>query len=728
MVSDITGIGVATPFAECSSGRPVTARMKGNAAMKNRKKYFLLFLTSAAALLAIASVLVFTVKNRENIADNNRQYLIDNTGQMALLVNDSLGHGLKNIQMLSDLAGEWLASSHNGVAALQRILRNSLFDFIEFTDRDGKNHNITGGISEAGDRRYYLDAMRGNSGMELIFHSRATNETLLVFYAPAYSQGEIIGSLTGIYKERNQLDGLLTMDVFGYRAESYLCREDGTIIASNQHIDTRAQISIETVLGPRLPEGTPAGSLIYRGETAVIPLKGNETGACIMGLADSDWYVIQIFPEQATEMRVSRANQIGINSAIFLSSVLTALLILTYLILNGSMRETRQALEKAEVASKAKTDFLFSMSHDIRTPMNAIIGFARLLKKEQACLTARGREYVGRIEDASRMLLSIINNVLEMSQIEGGKAVLEETVCSAEEMIASACAQLLPEMRAKRITLATRVEVEHPFVWCDRAKLQEICLNILNNACTYTPEGGNISVRLTEIPPAREGRAWFRTEIEDTGIGIAGDFLPHVFEPFSRAQDTTHSKIAGTGLGLPIAKRLAELMGGSIEVESEQGTGTRVTVLLPHRIAAEPDGRETKTLEQAPARFSGKRLLLVEDNDFNAEVAADLLSEMGFEVERAQDGAVCVAMMERAAAGYYDLILMDTQMPNMNGYQAAETIRRMEDPSKAGTPIVAMTANTFEDDKKNAYAAGMNAHLAKPVDIPMLVKTLAEFL
>ena len=327
--------------------------------------------------------------------------------------------------------------------------------------------------------------------------------------------------------------------------------------------------------------------------------------------------------------------------------------------------------------------------------MNAIIGFARLLKKEQACLTARGREYVGRIEDASRMLLSIINNVLEMSQIEGGKAVLEETVCSAEEMIASACAQLL---------------------------------NILNNACTYTPEGGNISVRLTEIPPAREGRAWFRTEIEDTGIGIAGDFLPHVFEPFSRAQDTTHSKIAGTGLGLPIAKRLAELMGGSIEVESEQGTGTRVTVLLPHRIAAEPDGRETKTLEQAPARFSGKRLLLVEDNDFNAEVAADLLSEMGFEVERAQDGAVCVAMMERAAAGYYDLILMDTQMPNMNGYQAAETIRRMEDPSKAGTPIVAMTANTFEDDKKNAYAAGMNAHLAKPVDIPMLVKTLAEFL
>lgn len=701
--------------------------MMETAAMKNRRKYFLLALTSAAALLAVLSILAFTLKNRENIADNNRQYLIDNTAQMALLVNDSLGHGLKNIQMLSTLAGEWLASPESGVAALQRILTNFLFDFIEFTDREGKNHNITGGISEAGDRRYYLDAMRGNSGMELIFHSRATNETLLVFYAPVYHRGEILGSLTGIYKERNQLSGLLTMDVFGYPAEAYLCREDGIIIASNQHIDTRAEISIEKVLGPRLLKGTPADSLIYAGKTAVIPLAGNETGACIMGLADSDWYVIQIFPQQATEMMVSRANQIGINSAIFLTVVLMALLILTYVILNGSIRETQKALEQAEAASRAKTDFLFSMSHDIRTPMNAIIGFLRLLKNERGC-SARGKEYLGKIGDASRLLLSIINNVLEMSQIAGGKAVLEETVWSAQQMVAAACAQLLPTMKEKRLQLETGVEVEHPFVWCDGAKIREIYLNILNNACTYTPEGGRISVRLTELPSEREGYAWFRTEIEDTGIGMAADFLPHVFEPFARAQDTTHSKIVGTGLGLPIAKRLAELMGGSIRAASEQGTGTRITILLPHRIASETDGCDERSVEQAPAGFSGKRLLLVEDNDFNAEFAADLLSGMGFAVERAQDGAICVAMMERAAAGYYDLILMDTQMPNMDGYQAAEAIRAMNDPLKASTPIVAMTANTFEEDKKNAYAAGMNAHLAKPVDVQKLVKTLAEFL
>lgn len=695
--------------------------------MKNWKKYFLLVLTIAAAILAIISVVVFTLKNRENTATNNRQYLIDNTSQMAILVNDSLLHGLKNIQVLSNLTGERLASPESGVAALQRILKNSIFDFIEFTDKEGRNHNITGGISEAGDRQYYLDAMRGNSGMEVIFHSRATNETLLVFYAPAYNQGEIIGSLTGIYKERNQLDGLLTMDVFGYRAEAYLCREDGIIIASNQHIDTRAEISIEAILGPRLSKGTPADSLIYNGKTAVIPLAKNETGACIMGLADSDWYIIQIFPEQATAMMVSKANQIGINSVVFLTSVLGALLLLTYLILNGSMIEAQKALEKAEIASKAKTDFLFSMSHDIRTPMNAIIGFLRLLKKEQA-YPARGRAYLRKIEDASQILLAIINNVLEMSQIEGGKTVLEETVWSAEQMIESSYAQLLPEMKSKRITFEKTVAVKHPFVWCDRAKIQEIYLNILNNACKYTPEGGKAAIRLTEIPSEREGYACFKTEIEDNGIGIAREFMPHLFEPFSRAQDTTHSKIAGTGLGLSIAKRLIELMGGSVEAESEPGTGTRITIILPHRIASETDSCDEKTVEQTPSGLSGKRILLVEDNDFNAEFAADLLSEMGFEVERAQDGAICVAMIERAAAGYYDLILMDTQMPNMNGYQAAEAIRKMDDPLKAGTPIVAMTANTFEEDKKNAYAAGMNAHLAKPVDIPKLMKTLTELL
>lgn len=272
------------------------------------------------------------------------------------------------------------------------------------------------------------------------------------------------------------------------------------------------------------------------------------------------------------------------------------------------------------------------------------------------------------------------------------------------------------------------MEVRHPFIWCDMPKLQEVYLNILNNANKYTPAGGKVSMRLTEIPSDQEGIAFFKTEIEDNGIGIAEEFMPHLFEAFSREQDTTHSKIAGTGLGMTIVKRLTELMGGTVTVESEGGKGTKVTVIMPHRIASETDIRSGETREKTLADFSGKRILIAEDNDLNAEIATELLTEMGFRTEWAQDGDICVSMMEQAEGGYYDLILMDIQMPNMNGYQAAEAIRKMDDPSKAGIPIIAMTANAFMEDKKNAYAAGIDAHLAKPVDIQKMIETLADYL
>lgn len=692
-----------------------------------KKTTVLPVLTIASAVLAVLSIVVFMLENQKNISKNNREYLLDNTSQMAVLVDDSLMHGLTNIQVLSSLAGELLTSPKIDVAALQRIVDDSIFDFIEFTDKEGNNHNTTGGVSEAKDRRYYQDAMRGNSGIELIFNSRATNETLLAFYSPVYYRDEIIGSLLGAYRETDQLNELLTMDVFGHRAEAYLCNEDGLIIASNQNIDTTEEVFLETVLGPRIMSGAHTTDFVYKNETAVVPLAGNETGACIMGLEHSDWYIVQIFPEQANKMMVSNANRIGIVLAVFLVAILAVLLISTYLILNRSRLETQRALVKAEAASKAKTDFLFSMSHDIRTPMNAIIGFLHLLNEQQE-EPARRQEYIRKMEDSSELLLSIINNVLEMSQIEGGETVLEETVWSVEQMMDSVCSLPASQMQAKHITFSKTLEVQHPFVWCDMPKLQEIYLNILNNAGKYTPAGGSVSLRLTEIPSDRDGYVFFQTEIEDTGIGIAKEFIPHLFEAFSREHDTTHSKIAGTGLGMTIVKRLTERMGGTVEVESELGRGTKLTVVLPHRIASEADFRSRETEKTALADFSGKRILIAEDNDLNAEIAAELLTEMGLEVERAQDGDICVSMMEQAEGGYYDLILMDIQMPNVSGYQAAEAIRKMADPSKAGIPIIAMTANAFAEDKKNAYSAGMNAHLAKPVDIPKLMETLTKFL
>ncbi|MCI8327452.1 MAG: response regulator, partial [Lachnospiraceae bacterium] len=509
--------------------------------------------------------------------------------------------------------------------------------------------------------------------------------------------------------------------------EVYLCNENGLIISSNQNINTTAEISIETVLNPRISKNTDTKDFIYENETMVIPLSDSKTGACIMGLENSDWYIVQVFPEKANEMMISNANRIGIVLAVFLTVVLMILLTLTYSILNGSRMETQKALVKAEAASKAKTDFLFNMSHDIRTPMNAITGFLRLLDQQQEDSVKR-KEYIHKIDDSSQLLLSIINNVLEMSKIEGGKAVLDESVWNAEQMIDSACSLFAAQMQAKNITFEKTVDVRHPFVWCDTTKIQEIYFNILSNACKYTLSGGKVSMRLTEISSNREGYAFFKTEIEDNGIGIAKEFMPHLFEAFSRENDTTHSKIAGTGLGMPIVKRLTELMGGSVEVESEVGKGTKFTVIMPHRIAFETDICDSKADNETLTDFSGKRILIAEDNDLNAEIAMELLSEMGLEVERVQDGDICVNRVEQVKDGYYDLIFMDIQMPNMNGYQATEAIRKMDNLAKASIPIVAMTANAFEEDKRNAYAAGMNAHLAKPIDISKLMETLTEIL
>ncbi len=695
--------------------------------MNKVNRRILSVLTVIVAALSILSIFIFALRSRKNIAQNNQEYLLENTRQTALLVDNSLEKGLANIQVLSRLVSGIITSPELDIPLLQRMIGDSIFDFIEFVDVEGKNHNITGDLSEAGDRQYYWDSMRGNSGVELIFNSRATNQTILAFYSPVYYQEEMIGSLIGIYEESRQLTRLLTMDMFGCEAEAYLCNGDGIIISSNQDVDTTAEISIETTLGPRVSKDISEIGLLYRDEQTIVPLEDNETGACIAELEHSGWYIIQVFPNEANEMMVANANRIGMESAACTVTLLAILLVLTYLILSKANQETQRALVKAEAASKAKTDFLFSMSHDIRTPINAIIGFLRLLAERQE-EPERRKEYIQKIEDASALLLSIINNVLEMSKIEGGVDVVEETVWSVEQMAAAACSLISTQMKEKQITLETAIDVQHPYVWCDRAKVQEICLNVLNNAYKYTLSGGKVTMRLTEIPSDTEGMARFKIEIADTGTGIEEAFMPHLFETFARGQDTTHSKIAGAGLGLPIVKRLTELMGGSVTAESEVGKGSKFTVILPCRIASEPEIQALQAEATALTDFSGKRILLTEDNELNAEIAMELLSEMGLTVEWAQDGDICVAMVEQAEPAYYDLILMDIQMPNMNGYQATQAIRGMNDPVKANIPIAAMTANAFEEDRQNAYAAGMNVHLAKPIDIPKLRQVLTDIL
>ncbi|MGN0425895.1 MAG: ATP-binding protein [Acetatifactor sp.] len=389
--------------------------------------------------------------------------------------------------------------------------------------------------------------------------------------------------------------------------------------------------------------------------------------------------------------------------------------------------DTKAQLEIANAANAAKSAFLFNMSHDIRTPMNAIIGFRDLLEKHQEEPEKRV-DYLKKIEDASNVLLSIINNVLEMARIEKGTLEIDETAWSAEQFNDTLYSVFHEMMFQKGIEFTRQIVVNHHYVFCDPIKLREIFLNVLSNAYKYTGPGGKVNMLLEEIPSDREGYVLYQTTISDTGIGISEEFLPHIFEEFARENNTTDNKIEGTGLGMPIVKRLVEFLNGTIEVKSKKGVGTTVIVTLPHRIAEKSNLVMHAGMELDPKLFRGKRILLAEDNELNAEIAVEILKEAGFVIDLAEDGEICVDMLEKAPAGFYDLILMDIQMPNMNGYDATRAIRALQDSVKATIPILAMTANAFEEDKREAYRCGMNGHLAKPMNVRELMKELANCL
>ena len=390
--------------------------------------------------------------------------------------------------------------------------------------------------------------------------------------------------------------------------------------------------------------------------------------------------------------------------------------------------ELEKAAELAKSANEAKTRFLFNMSHDIRTPMNAIIGFSELLEKH---IDDREKvlKYTDRIKDSSSFLLSLINYVLEMARIESGEAELKMEVESFEELAESLQTVFEPEIQKKHLQYIYTLKAEHPYVFCDRTKVREILLNIVNNSIKYTPEGGNITVDISEVHHSEEGHTFFKIVIADTGIGMSEEYLPHIFEEFTRERTSTESKVVGTGLGLSIVKSLVDLMGGTIKVESESGRGTKTTITLSfqavpkEQIPEEPKDKKQQILH----KMKGRRVLLAEDNELNAEIAMELLRENGVEAERVEDGVECVKLLQRKPEGYYDLILMDIQMPNMDGYNATQVIRKLDGP-RGQIPVIAMTANAFEEDRQKAFEAGMNAHIAKPVDMRVLFSTMAEIM
>lgn len=390
-------------------------------------------------------------------------------------------------------------------------------------------------------------------------------------------------------------------------------------------------------------------------------------------------------------------------------------------------RKLSQALNAAQDASRAKTTFLFNMSHDIRTPMNAVMGFTAMAKKHIES-PEMIKKYLDKIDIAGKQLLSLVNQVLEMSRIESGKIILSEQKCNLENLIKAISTTYGSHAESKGILFtATILNIEHQFVLTDGDRVNQIAANIIGNAIKYTKENGTIMCTLEEGKCNREGYGMYTLVVEDSGIGMSSEFLEHIYDEFTRESSSTVSRIQGTGLGMTIVKKLTDLMGGTIEIESKKGQGSKISVSLPMKWCENfaTESAEQKTITTIPLK--GMKVLLVEDNEMNREIAEEILTENGLIVDTANDGDVAVDKVRKAAPGEYKLILMDVQMPHMNGYDATREIRKLDDPQKSKIPIIAMTANAFEEDKKNAIEAGMNGHLAKPIEVQKLIQTLTNF-
>ena len=421
---------------------------------------------------------------------------------------------------------------------------------------------------------------------------------------------------------------------------------------------------------------------------------------------------------------------------VFLVAVSIAVLAtaICYLMLHRKQREKlyteeiRKFAEKARKANEAKTRFLFNMSHDIRTPMNAIVGFSGLLEKSIHD-EKKSLDYIKKLRVSSDILLTIINQVLEMARIESGKITLSSESVNIREMVDAMNTVFESSLTKKSLEYQCSLNVVHDQILCDKTKMEEIILNVVSNSIKYTNPHGKITVSIDELDSEDEKNANYKVVVEDNGIGMSQDYLPHIFEEFSREHTSTETRVAGTGLGLPIVKSLVDRMGGTIEVESEEGKGTRFIMKFSFPVSLENQVREKEkqNIPDITEKLEGKRILLAEDNELNAEIAETVLEETGIKVKHVEDGIQCIEELKKMPEKYYDVILMDVQMPNMDGYTATQRIRDLDD-SRAEIPIIAMTANAYDEDRRKAQEAGMDGFLAKPLDVDEMMRLLAQII
>lgn len=463
--------------------------------------------------------------------------------------------------------------------------------------------------------------------------------------------------------------------------------------------------------------------------TACYPVTAEDESNEVIGA-----FCIEMDMQKAYGM-VEKTNKLSIGLGCITACILLILCTCGYFVYK-KQKENEQKQQKllqeaarlADSANKAKSTFLFNMSHDIRTPMNAIIGYAELGEKYLKEPTIL-EDYFEKILLCGKKMLHLIDNILELARIENNQATLDETITDVSKNFDLCIDMFRKPIEEKHQTLKVNKNIRYPYLYMDDARSSEITINILSNAVKYTGEGGNISCTLNQYPGEKEGWSVLEFIIADNGIGMSEEFQKHIFESFSQERSSSDSGIEGSGLGMGIVKKLVDLMNGKITVQSKPGAGSTFTITLPLKIANAQERNPKHADGQLNIKkLEGKRVLLVEDNDLNAEIATELLTEEGIMIERAENGVACIDMFNKAKQNYYSLILMDIQMPIMNGYEASRRIRELKDGNKSQIPIVAMTANAFEEDKKMALASGMNDHVAKPIDMNVLLPTIMKYM
>ena len=650
--------------------------------------------------------------------------------------------------------------AQQGIKEAEGIFHTELYGCrIMLLDAMGRGYTTDGEVGIWDDLKYLAD---GAVKHTFVTDTSNVKGTYLAFSHKLQSRSDSERGLRFTHmvllKEISTIRKYYTTESYGGHAATYIINGNGTLAyydADNEDI-----LGVRNVF-KALREGTYVGSKDfatmrqqlnnYGIATASVLLKDNEYYYCLAKMAEYDMTIMLLIPAEYVAVSTMTMLQSALRIQVVFTVLLLGLVLLALISIVRAERsskmikiekETNQKLNKlrvaaedalkvAESASKAKSTFLSNMSHDIRTPMNAIIGFATLALDDIRD-GKKVEDYLSKILSSSKHLLGLINDILDMSRIESGKVVLEEQetdlVTTLQEL------QSIMEGQAKERKLKLHVDYSNlrdRHVYCDKTRLNQVMFNLLANAVKFTSEGGSIWLTMSQLEPTCEveDRAIYEIRVKDTGIGMDKAFIKHIFEPFERERTSTVSKIQGTGLGMAITKNIVDMMGGTIEVESQKGVGTEFIIRLELRLQAEAgaaneEGAKQHSHAEGVAEFAGKRLLLAEDNELNREIACMLLSKYGFVIDTAENGQEAVDLVAASAPDYYDLVLMDIQMPVMDGHEATRRIRNLEDKELAKVPVVAMTANAFDEDRKAAKECGMNGFISKPINMQEVVQAL----